>query len=64
MIQPMFSVKKYLSESKAELKKFTFPSKLETNRSTWGVLIIIFMVSLYLFFVDIIFKFLVGSLLP
>ncbi|MCX7952496.1 MAG: preprotein translocase subunit SecE [Deltaproteobacteria bacterium] len=60
----MRSIFKYFSESREEFNKFTFPKRSEASRTTWAVLIIIFLVSFYLFFVDFIFSRIVKLFLP
>lgn len=55
---------KYFADAKEELWKFSFPKKHETSRSTWGVLVIIFLVSVYLFITDFVFSRVVRFFLP
>ena len=46
-------IKEFLKEVKIELKKVVFPSKDELIGSTWVVIVVILLVSVFLGFVDL-----------
>jgi preprotein translocase subunit SecE len=46
--------KNFLEEVKAELGKVTWPSRKETIATTWVVVVIIFLISLYLGACDVV----------
>lgn len=55
---------KFFSESIAELKKISFPTRKETTQATMVTLIILGFVSLFLFLVDVVWSRVVTALLP
>ena len=52
----------YVSESKIELKKVTWPTKQETTQTTLGVLVIVVIIGLILWLLDMLFAWSVGTL--
>ena len=52
----------YVSESKIELKKVTWPTKQETTQTTLGVLVIVVIIGLILWLIDMLFAWSVGTL--
>jgi preprotein translocase subunit SecE len=52
----------FLSEVRVELKKVTWPSRQDTISSTGVVLVVVFIISFYLGFIDIILSKMVTSL--
>ena len=52
----------FLSEVRVELKKVTWPSRQDTISSTGVVLVVVFIVSFYLGFIDILLSKMVTSL--
>ena len=52
----------FLSEVKVELKKVTWPSRQDTISSTGVVLVVVFIISFYLGFIDILLSKMVTSL--
>ena len=52
----------FLSEVKVELKKVTWPSRQDTISSTGVVLVVVFIISFYLGFIDILLSRMVTSL--
>ncbi len=46
----------YLNEVKAELEKVTWPTRKETISTTWVVIVIILLISLYLGVCDFVLK--------
>jgi preprotein translocase subunit SecE len=52
----------FLSEVKVELKKVTWPSRQDTVSSTGVVLVVVFIISFYLGFIDILLSKMVTSL--
>ncbi|AJE02520.1 preprotein translocase subunit SecE [Geobacter pickeringii] len=47
-------VKEFLAEVKAELGKVTWPSRKETISTTWVVVAIVFLISIYLGACDVV----------
>jgi preprotein translocase subunit SecE len=56
-------IKQFLRDVKIEIKKVVYPSKEELVGSTWVVIIAVFIISMYLGFVDLGLSKLVKSLL-
>jgi preprotein translocase subunit SecE len=52
----------YFTESREELKKVHFPTRQETMRMTWVVLLIVVFIAVCLFVVDRVFFWLMGQL--
>ena len=52
----------FLSEVRVELKKVTWPSRQDTISSTGVVLVVVFIISFYLGFIDILLSKMVTSL--
>tara|TARA_B100000965_G_scaffold307087_1_gene266026 strand:- start:3633 stop:4004 length:372 start_codon:yes stop_codon:yes gene_type:complete len=52
----------YVSDSKIELKKVTWPTKQETTQTTLGVLVIVVIIGLILWLLDMLFAWSVGTL--
>lgn len=46
------TAKDFLSESHAELKKVTWPTREQTIKATWVVIIMVIIISIYLGLVD------------
>ena len=56
-------IKTFLGEVKVELKKVSWPSRQDTVASTGVVLVVVFIISFYLGFVDILLSRLVTAIL-
>ncbi|MBK47169.1 MAG: preprotein translocase subunit SecE [Gammaproteobacteria bacterium] len=52
----------YVSDSKVELKKVTWPTKQETTQTTLGVVVIVVIIGLILWLLDMLFAWSVGTL--
>ena len=58
----MKKIIRFFKESFAELKKVTWPSRQDTMSSTGVVLVVVFIISFYLGFIDILLSRMVTSL--
>ena len=64
MVESMYGkTMQFLRDVRSELRKVTFPSRTETLASTAVVIIVVFVVALYLGFVDFLLSLVVPRLL-
>lgn len=59
----MFNIVKFLSQTKVELSKVTWPTKKETIELTQVVVLVSLLISVYLGGLDFLYSYLVASLL-
>ena len=52
----------YISDSKVELKKVTWPTKQETTQTALGVIVIVVIIGLILWLLDMLFAWAIGNL--
>lgn len=52
----------YISDSKVEIKKVTWPTKQETTQTTLGVIVVVFIVGILLWLFDMLLGWAIGTL--
>jgi preprotein translocase subunit SecE len=55
--------REFLSESRQEIKKVTWPTKQQTVTSTWVVLLVTFVLAIFLGLVDLVLSKVIGIVL-
>lgn len=62
-MEQLDKAKQFFNDSKAELKKVTWPTKQQTIQATWVVILVTFALSLFLGLVDLVLGKLIGYIL-